>query len=293
MLLEWPMPNTDFDKPYSVLLRGEQIRHRLLEQIWKGLLAVVLVGGTLSVLRYLFTGWLPVYTLHIVLMGLYLVVTALRGRMTMEHRILFLLSFFTVSGVSAIVAFGLLGAGLWWLVLGALLADVFCRRRTALLYAGASLLVIVAIAIAYLQGYLSVALDADEYVRRASVWMAMIVGCVLLTLFISSALTTYQRATQELLREVEHNRQQKEVLLAEKERALAEIRRLEGFLPICAHCKNIRDDKGYWESVEAYVTKRADVTFSHCLCPGCGHQLYGEEWVQAMDGLAAEQTPAK
>ncbi|HWK54585.1 MAG TPA: hypothetical protein VNR18_09455 [Hyphomicrobiales bacterium] len=287
------MSHTDLDQPYSVLLRGEQIRHRLLEQIWKGLLVVVLVGGTLSVLRYLYTGWLPIYTMHIGLMGLYLVATALRGRMTMERRILFLLSFFTVVGVSAIVAFGLLGAGLWWLVLGALLADVFCQRRTALLYAGASLVVIVAIAIAYLEGYLTVALDADDYVRQAAVWMAMIVGCVLLTLFISSALTTYQRATQELLQEVERNRQQKEALLEEKERALAEIRRLQGFIPICAHCKKIRDDKGYWENVEAYVAKRADVTFSHCLCPDCGHQLYGEEWNQAMDDLARENPGAK
>lgn len=51
--------------------------------------------------------------------------------------------------------------------------------------------------------------------------------------------------------------------------ALAEVRTLGGLLPICAACKRIRDDQGYWREVEAYVSAHTEATFSHGLCPAC------------------------
>lgn len=53
------------------------------------------------------------------------------------------------------------------------------------------------------------------------------------------------------------------------EQALREIRTLRGILPICMHCKKIRDDHGYWQRVETYLRDRTDVEFSHGLCPDC------------------------
>jgi len=58
------------------------------------------------------------------------------------------------------------------------------------------------------------------------------------------------------------------------EKALAEIKILRGFIPICANCKNIRDDNGYWQQVEQYVQDRSDAQFSHSLCPKCAKELY-------------------
>ena len=51
---------------------------------------------------------------------------------------------------------------------------------------------------------------------------------------------------------------------------------LSGFLPICASCKKIRDDKGYWNQVEAYISEHSEVQFSHGLCPDCVKKLYPE-----------------
>jgi len=64
----------------------------------------------------------------------------------------------------------------------------------------------------------------------------------------------------------------------EKELADAkhEIRTLSGFLPICAHCKKVRDDEGYWKEVEIYISENSDTTFSHGLCDPCMHELYPE-----------------
>lgn len=56
--------------------------------------------------------------------------------------------------------------------------------------------------------------------------------------------------------------------------AMSEIKQLSGMLPICSHCKKIRDDKGYWNHVEEYVSQHSEVVFSHGICPSCIHSLY-------------------
>lgn len=56
--------------------------------------------------------------------------------------------------------------------------------------------------------------------------------------------------------------------------ALAEVRTLQGMLPICMFCKNIRDDKGYWNRIESYVQERSEAVFSHSICPKCAKEHY-------------------
>lgn len=53
------------------------------------------------------------------------------------------------------------------------------------------------------------------------------------------------------------------------EEALANVKRLQGLLPICAYCKKVRDDKNYWQQVEQYLSERLDTRFSHSVCPAC------------------------
>lgn len=62
---------------------------------------------------------------------------------------------------------------------------------------------------------------------------------------------------------------EKERLITELQKALAEIKTLSDLLPICAYCKNIRDDKGYWNKLEIYITEHAGTRFSHGICPDC------------------------
>lgn len=59
-------------------------------------------------------------------------------------------------------------------------------------------------------------------------------------------------------------------------KARKQIKTLSGFIPICAHCKNIRDDKGYWSRIETYISSRTEAQFSHGLCPDCMKELYPE-----------------
>lgn len=68
--------------------------------------------------------------------------------------------------------------------------------------------------------------------------------------------------------------QDRELLIDELRDVVAEVRTLGGLLPICSHCKKIRDDKGYWHQVEVYIGKHAGTKFSHGICPECVRRYY-------------------
>lgn len=69
--------------------------------------------------------------------------------------------------------------------------------------------------------------------------------------------------------------------------SLAKVKVLSGLVPICAGCKKIRDDKGYWNQLETYVSKHSDAVFSHGLCPACVKRLY-PEFTDEEDGNKGE-----
>jgi len=68
----------------------------------------------------------------------------------------------------------------------------------------------------------------------------------------------------------------REKLINDLQKALSTIKTLRGFLPICASCKKIRDDKGYWNQVEQYICDHSDAEFTHSICPECMEKLYPE-----------------
>jgi PAS domain-containing protein len=76
----------------------------------------------------------------------------------------------------------------------------------------------------------------------------------------------------------EHEREQ---LIGQLQEALASIKTLRGLVPICAACKKIRDDSGYWNQLESYLHTHTEAEFSHGICPECTQQLYGDLYDQA------------
>jgi hypothetical protein len=69
---------------------------------------------------------------------------------------------------------------------------------------------------------------------------------------------------------------EREKLIAELKESLEEVRALRGMIPICGHCKKIRNDKGYWEVLELYLNKHAHLDFTHGICPECAEKFYSE-----------------
>ncbi len=94
-----------------------------------------------------------------------------------------------------------------------------------------------------------------------------------------------------LTRNIAQRRQaeaEKDALIADLHTALREVKTLRGIVPICASCKKIRNDQGFWQQVEVYVSAHTDALFSHGLCPECAGKLYPS--LAALQGRAPEGT---
>ncbi len=86
-------------------------------------------------------------------------------------------------------------------------------------------------------------------------------------------------ANRRLLDEIEDRKRteaEKEQLIDQLQKAMQEVKVLSGFLPICASCKKIRDDTGYWRQIEEYISRHSNALFSHGICPECTQKLYPE-----------------
>jgi|GEM_PF-1484433 len=99
--------------------------------------------------------------------------------------------------------------------------------------------------------------------------------------FIAPLFLTIKRS-EEVLRianaKAAEEKTAREKLINELQEALAKIRTLKGLIPICASCKKVRDDKGYWQQVEVYIRDHSEAEFTHGLCPDCFQRLYPEEY---------------
>ncbi len=85
--------------------------------------------------------------------------------------------------------------------------------------------------------------------------------------------------TQGIARDITTRKQieeEREKLISRLQEALDNIKTLKGLLPICAGCKKIRDDKGYWNQIESYIRDHSDAEFSHSICPECAEKMYSD-----------------
>jgi CHASE3 domain sensor protein len=111
--------------------------------------------------------------------------------------------------------------------------------------------------------------DALEQADAHNAASLLIFGSVLAAMLLVAAsyMTTYEMNRRRRV-EIEH-----EKLIGELQRALTEVKTLSGMIPICGWCKNVRNDTGYWSTVEQYVHSHSDATFSHGMCPSCSEKF--------------------
>ena len=87
--------------------------------------------------------------------------------------------------------------------------------------------------------------------------------------------TFYAGIIRDISTRKQHEKE-REALIDNLKKSLAKVRKLSGLLPICASCKKIRDDKGYWNQIETYIRDHSEAEFSHGICPECTEKLYPE-----------------
>ena len=95
--------------------------------------------------------------------------------------------------------------------------------------------------------------------------MALIVAAVVLyLLFVQQREMANRKRAEE----------EREKVISDLRVALSEVKQLSGLLPICSHCKKVRDSEGYWNQIEAYISQHSDAEFSHSICEDCAKELY-------------------
>jgi transcriptional regulator with GAF, ATPase, and Fis domain len=120
-------------------------------------------------------------------------------------------------------------------------------------------------------GVLNVAADASRSFSQAD---AELLGLFAIQAAIAIRYAWLYEEAQEEIAERKRAEEQREKLIAELREALARVKTLSGLLPICAACKKIRDDQGYWHQVEVYVRDHSEADFTHGICPDCRQRLY-------------------
>lgn len=119
-----------------------------------------------------------------------------------------------------------------------------------------------------------------QYKKQGTLWEHRPILAIL------QRLTEVKRELSDAQREIKRRKQaeaEREKLIVELRKTLAEIKTLRGFLPICSNCKKIRDDEGYWQQIEKYIMEHSEAEFSHGICPDCMKKLYPELADQIMD----------
>jgi PAS domain S-box-containing protein len=124
------------------------------------------------------------------------------------------------------------------------------------------------------EGEIRVYYREKRYVRKdgAIVWVHLAVSPILEKGEQSGRhIAMVEDITERKLAEEQRNQ-----LILKLQRALDEVKTLSGLLPICSHCKKIRDDKGYWSQIETYIHRHSGAEFSHGICPECAKKHYPE-----------------
>jgi len=115
-------------------------------------------------------------------------------------------------------------------------------------------------------------ITAKDWNKKVISQCLLPVGLTILIILLTISLLILYRARQK----IKINYNEKNKIATELQKTLQHIKKLQGILPICANCKKIRDDNGYWKQIEAYIRDHSEAEFSHDICPECSKKLYPE-----------------
>lgn len=187
-------------------------RTELVDQIWKGLAAVALVGTPITISRVFVTGWLPLYSFYLALASGFLALFLFRARLSFAWRFGVVIAVFWAIGLPGLLTAGLLGSGIWWLVMSALLVSVLHSRRAGLVAAALTTVAIVAVGILFITGVLTVRFDVGAYLTSSAAWASLLVAASVMPVIVLQAVGTFQHAVVDLLHELKAQRDENEKL---------------------------------------------------------------------------------
>lgn len=183
-------------------------RHALVDRIWRGLVVVALLGAPASVSRSLSTGWMALYSVHIVLALVVLAVYGFRARISVAVKSALLVLILASVGLVGVFTLGVLGTGYWYLVLSSLLVSTLYSMRAGIASSVAVAALLVVAGVGFVSGVLKVPVDANVYIVSVGAWAALLFGTLVAPFVVFQAIAAYQQTTFNLLDKVHNQRDQ-------------------------------------------------------------------------------------
>lgn len=251
-----------------------EIKNNLINKILMILVFVTIPAVASSVVRYIQIGWQSTFYIHVSAIPIVILFAFYRKSISLHIKVLFLILLCFILSVFGFLDYSLSGSGIQYLMLCVLMAVVFMGRKIGIWIFVLCIMIISLVGLLSINGIIIPQIDSITYSSYYTSWINILVDFTL----VIGLMIILIGSVGELL-----NLKLSELKKANKklQTALGEIKTLQGILPICASCKSIKDEKGYWHKVEAYISKYSEAQFSHGLCEECSEELYGnEDWYQ-------------
>ena len=177
------------------------LREQLVDRLWLGMVLVIALAIPISLSRAALTGWMPLYTWHLLLCVTATGVALLRRRLSLRTKSTLFLALLWSVGLPGLLSLGLAAAGVHWLALSALVASTLYSRRVSMTLGIAAVLAVALSGTAFVLGWMHVDVDLNAYVRDPAAWgtLVLVTGAfIAVTVY---AYGTYNRSTAHLLRE--------------------------------------------------------------------------------------------
>lgn len=244
-----------------------EIKNELINKLIFILGIVVIPAVFSSLIRFFQIGWQKVFLTHIFMIPALIILAIYRKKLSLFIKTIFLMSICLLLSILGLIDFGLGSFGIQFLMLCLLLAVVFLEKKIAIWTYVICITIIAVIGVLFVEGI--VAANLNAYNTYISVWVsAFIAFSVVLGLVVFLVGSINQTLNSKL---IDLKRMYKNL-----QKAKDEIKTLRGIIPICSFCKKIRDDRGYWNQIEAYIQDHSEASFSHGLCKDCAKRHYPE-----------------
>lgn len=190
----------------DVQARLRAIRALYLDRVWRGALALALVGVPASLLRIPDLGWQPTMLVHVALLLLTVAVNLRLHALGPRFKGHLLVAVFWITGISGLLNFGMLAASLWFLAFAAMVAGTLHSLRAGLATALLALAAIALAGVGYSLGYLQMSVDASAYVLQPGAWLNLTIGFGLVLMVMLVGLGSYQASVMGLVSEIDAQR---------------------------------------------------------------------------------------
>jgi diguanylate cyclase (GGDEF)-like protein len=261
-----------------------------VDQIWKGLLFVALVGAPISVSRATVTGWLPLYSLQIVLALFAIVFVVFLKKIPFRMKSGTLLVLLWAVGLPGILTFGVVATSIWWLVLSCVIASIVISVRAGAVLAVALGLFLGIAAYGFVSGMLTYSMDITDYLTRPVAWLTVMIAGGVFIFIVMQSIGTYNRSIVSLLQEVNNQRDQIQHLAMHDALTGLPVKRLaEDRIRVAFHSARRRYRKVALLFIDLDRFKEVNDTYSH----EAGDRVLREVAERLTGAIRGEDTAAR